>query len=163
MASGGRKPGEPVIPEPGSAVARLSLPPVKRAGDLPVQPAAGDRGETSLVKGADQEEGRDICPTSPGPLLNKSRRTLGLEMFSPQARGAGGVATIPFYGHRLSISRSTPALGIHPHLLGLGVKALLHDIALVFGDALLDGHLLIPLIGRLVPQKTLLGIGVGAD
>ena len=62
-----------------------------------------------------------------------------------------------------AISPSPPALGTRPHLQGLGVKAFLRDVVQVFRDALLDGHLLIPLIGRLIAQKALPGVRVGAD
>jgi hypothetical protein len=129
--------------------------------DQPSQPPA-TYGKILLVKGGDQGEGRPIYPTSPGSPRNQRRLASGLELFSPRARGAGGIAPIPSHGYRCSISLSTPALGINPHLQGLGVPAVFLDGALVFRDALLDGQLLIALISRLVTQKTLLGIGVGA-
>jgi len=95
--------------------------------------------------------------------LNQPRLASGLEISSSEARGAGGIAAIPSSGQRLSIRPSTPALGIHPHLQGLGVIAVFLNSTLVFRNALLDGHLLITLISCLVSQKALLGLGVGTD
>jgi hypothetical protein len=145
------------MPEPGSPRAGLCLAPVKRACHQPAQEAAGGLvGKIPPVKdsaGGAQESGLE-ARSFPLPWREGVR---GSETWPQGDRGDPPGALRP------GMSPSSPALGIHPHLQGLGVPALLRYLMLVFGKALLDGQLLIPLISRLIPHKALLGIGIGAD